>query len=104
MPLDELNSSVYPSGLDFATMFMPIVPVAPARLSITVVIPRFSPSACPKTRARVSLRPPAANGTTRRTGLDGYGATAPFAALAAARARTSAQLERGGFIGLEPRF
>src|SRR5262249_21767140 len=83
-------------------MFMPIVPVAPARLSITVVTPRLSPSACPRTRARVSLRPPAANGTTRRTGLEGYGATAPLAALAAARTRTSAQRRRGGFIGSEP--
>ncbi len=67
----ECTSSVKPSGADLATTPAPIVPPAPARLSMMTGWPHNSASFCPTVRARMSVALPAVNGTTMRTGLLG---------------------------------
>ena len=66
-----VTSSVWPSGGDLATMSVPITVLPPARLSTTTDCPHISFSFCASTRAMMSVLPPAANGTTSRTGLAG---------------------------------
>src|SRR4051812_22893758 len=39
---------------------------------MTIVCPHTSPSLAPTARATMSLAPPGANGTTKRTGFTGY--------------------------------
>src|SRR2546429_427720 len=56
-----------------------MLPEAPARLSTTTGWPQRSPSFCATRRAMMSVPPPGAKPTTRRTGLAGY-AWAPAAA------------------------
>src|SRR6476469_233621 len=65
------TSSVYPSGGDLDTNPWPIVPVAPARLSIMNCWPVYSVSFAARMRPIESVEPPAAHGTTTRTGLAG---------------------------------
>src|SRR5690606_32387397 len=71
----------YPSGADLATIDIPMLPPAPALFSTTTGCPHCSDKLCAIKRARVSVTPPAVNGTTSRTGLSGYDAAA-VAALA----------------------
>src|SRR5208282_2788209 len=60
-----------------------MLPAAPGRLSMTTGCPNDSASRCPTSRARMSVVPPAGNGTTSRIGLLGYGwASAPAAVIA----------------------
>src|SRR3954468_20579190 len=47
------------------------MPEPPARLSMTTVWFHASPSLVPTARATMSLAPPVANGTTKRTGFAG---------------------------------
>ena len=51
--------SVAPSGAALATASMPMVPLAPARFSITIVMPSWAESRSASARAMVSLTPPA---------------------------------------------
>ena len=62
---------MWPSGVAFATMAVPIVPPAPVRFSITTGCPQFSLIFCAMMRASVSVPPPGENGTTKRIGLVG---------------------------------
>ena len=62
----------------------PIEPDPPIWLSITTGLPHRSPSFWPTRRAITSSGPPAANGTTNRTGFEGYVSCA-FAANAQER-------------------
>src|SRR6266853_1781394 len=55
---------VCPSAADLAASSMPIIWPAPGRLSTT--------SFCARARAMMSVPPPAAEGTMKRTGFDGY--------------------------------
>src|SRR5689334_16643292 len=49
-----------------------MLPPAPARFSITTGWPSELERRSPTRRAKMSVEPPGANGTTMRTGLDGY--------------------------------
>src|SRR4051812_10797313 len=49
-----------------------MLPPAPARFSITTAWPSAVESRSPTRRAKMSVDPPGAKGTTRRMGLDGY--------------------------------
>ena len=66
------SSSVCPSGAALATLLAPSVPPAPPTFSTTMVAP---PSglrmASAKSRATLSVGPPAAKGTTMVTVLSG---------------------------------
>src|SRR2546426_6268932 len=59
------------------------MPLAPGRLSMTMGCDQASVSFWPTARARMSVVPPAENGTTIRTGLPGYCAAAENEASAA---------------------
>jgi hypothetical protein len=56
-------SSVYPSGLAFATAVEPIVPAAPARLSMTTGTPNSRSKTSRVRRATASVVAPGVNGT-----------------------------------------
>ena len=60
-----------PSGGALATMAAPMVPVAPALLSVIKVPPNFSWSLGARVRAIKSVEPPGGNGTMMVTGLSG---------------------------------
>jgi hypothetical protein len=79
----EGNSRVWPSGADFAASSAPMLPPAPARLSMTTVCPQASPSWRPSSRATMSVAPPGENGTMMRTGRLGNSACATPEKLAA---------------------
>ena len=89
---EELTSSVWPSGVAFATMAVPIVPPAPVRFSITTACPQFSLIFCAMMRASVSVLPPGENGTTMRIGLVGNFCCAWRASGVAARAQRDSVL------------
>src|SRR5437763_14507598 len=59
------------------------MPLAPGRLSMTMGCDQAAVSFWPTARARMSVVPPAENGTTIRTGLPGYCAAAENEASAA---------------------
>src|SRR5207247_4228737 len=59
------------------------MPLAPGRLSMTMGCDQAAVSFWPTARARMSVVPPAENGTTIRTGLPGYCAAAESEASAA---------------------
>src|SRR6266699_4944214 len=63
---------VCPSAGDFAASSMPIIWPAPGRLSTTNCWPSDSESLCATERAMISVPPPAAEGTMKRTGFAGY--------------------------------
>src|SRR6266498_2276162 len=63
---------VCPSAGDFAASSMPIIWPAPGRLSTTNCWPSDSESLCATERAMMSVPPPAAEGTMKRTGFAGY--------------------------------
>src|SRR5262245_55815755 len=58
------------------TNFEPITPAAPGRFSTKKLCPSRSESFCAISRAITSTPPPAATGTTTRTGRSGYSACA----------------------------
>jgi hypothetical protein len=64
--------SVWPSGAAAESISSAIWLPAPGRLSTTNVCPNASPSFTDKARVTVSMPPPAASGTTVRTGRLGY--------------------------------
>src|ERR1700688_391624 len=59
-------------------MSVPMLPLAPGRLSTTTGCPQRSDSFCPTVRARMSMPVPGVKGTMICTGLFGYGCSAPF--------------------------
>ena len=63
---------VYPSGAAFATRPAPIVPPAPPTFSTMIWVLRDFPIVTPRSRATVSVGPPAAKGTTTVIGFRGY--------------------------------
>jgi hypothetical protein len=65
------NSSVPPSGGAFSANSVPILVLAPGRLSTTNGCPSFSDSHCPIKRATMSGEPPAPVATIKRTGRAG---------------------------------
>lgn len=70
-------SSGWPSGAERATASAPKLPAAPGRFSITTGWPSTPESRSPRSRATMWVDPPAANGTTMRTGFCGYRSCAP---------------------------
>src|SRR5881396_2499128 len=60
---------VCPSAEDLAAISMPIIWPAPGRLSTTNCAPSDSESFCASARAMMSVPPPAAEGTMKRTGF-----------------------------------
>ena len=64
-------SSVWPSAGERATSLAPRLPPAPGLLSTMKGWPNTRPSSGASARARMSVVPPAAKGTTMRTGLLG---------------------------------
>jgi len=66
-----IRSRVYPSGRVFMTTSVPTLLPAPGLFSMTNCWPRRSDSHWPIRRAMMSVDPPAANGTTMRTGRAG---------------------------------
>src|SRR5581483_314196 len=112
-------SSVWPSGLAFATTSAPSTPPAPGRLSITTGCPSASPSFGAIIRATVSADAPEVNGMTKRIGFVGYDCAAAGAAANASDSATmdarivfTASERRAGceivandlFAGREPHF
>src|SRR5262249_36240508 len=76
-----------------------MLPLAPVRFSTTTDWPRRAPSRSATTRALVSVTPPGANGTTRRSGRAGQScACAP----SAARARRAAPIRVTGSLSGPP--
>ena len=61
----------WPSLGALATSLAPLLPPAPGLFSTMKVWPKTFCNSGAKARARMSVVPPAANGTTMRTGLDG---------------------------------
>src|SRR5258706_85223 len=80
---------VCPSAGDLAASSMPIIWPAPGRLSTTNCCASDSESFCARARAMMSVPPPAAEGTMKRTGLDGYAAV-----CAGACAQASTEIRR----------
>jgi hypothetical protein len=68
------------------TLRAPIVLPAPGVFSITTGWPSLRDSGSDRMRATTSMTPPAAKGTTTRTGREGYGACARARAGAASMA------------------
>ena len=66
--LIEPNSRVWPSGRARATRAEPTLPDAPERFSTTTGWPRARPKGSATARARMSVEPPGAQGTTIVTG------------------------------------
>src|SRR6266705_219421 len=79
---------VCPSAWDLAAISIPIIWPAPGRLSTTNCCPSDSESFCASARAMMSVPPPAAEGTMKRTGFAGY------AVCAAADSQASAEIRR----------
>jgi hypothetical protein len=67
---------VCPSGLDLTAISVAIIVAPPGRLSTTTCCFHVSPSFCATTRPTRSNVPPAANGTTTRTGRTGKSSAA----------------------------
>src|SRR5580704_2355160 len=87
-------SHVVPSGGDFATAAVPVLPEAPVRFSTTTVTPsRCARPAC-ASRATASTEPPGGNGTTILIGPGGQvsacAASACAASASAGRASAAA--------------
>src|SRR6266852_4470407 len=104
-----MKPNVYPSLLALATALAPIMPLAPARLSITTACLNASVSFGPIRRARMSVVPPGGKFTIKRIGLLGKSASgcAACAGPEACAANTSADaamqagsLMRQGLRGL----
>src|SRR5687768_13531888 len=81
-------SNVWPSAGARTTSLAPMLPAAPARFSTTTGWPSGACSRSAIRRAKMSVEPPGAKGTTRRTGLFGYCACAGTTA-SATRSRMS---------------
>src|SRR6266481_2790204 len=71
--------SVVPSGGDFATYSVATIAPPPGLFSTITGWPRLSESFCPKTRAMMSLPPPAAKPTMMWIGRVGYFAGSSWA-------------------------
>src|SRR5688572_11302029 len=99
-------SSTWPSGALFATRSPAIWLLAPGRFSTTTDWPRLSVRPGAICRAMMSVAPPGANPTSRRTGLEGYCVPCAVAAqLTIASARASAKRMRVSMsclLGLSP--
>src|SRR5262245_29812720 len=71
-----------------------MLPAAPPRFSTSTGWPHFSPSFCAITRPRMSVVPPAAQGTIMRTGLFGKACAAACGAKNGRRTRRVASRRR----------
>src|SRR6516162_1059252 len=92
---EAANSSKYPSGAAAATCPVPSAPPAPGRFSTTKLWPNLADKCCAASRAIMSVLPPAPNGTTMVTGLEGQSAAAidpDNRAIAARPERTTSSL------------
>src|SRR6266545_2181975 len=90
--LSAARIRVWPSGGALATSTMAMLPLAPARFSITTDQPRLSWRDRARSRAEMSGAPPGGMVTSMRIGREGYGAWAcagsrPNRAAKARRAR-----------------
>src|SRR3989442_1342047 len=65
------TTRLWPSGADFRTTSVPVMPFAPARFSTKTFWPQASASFCASCRLMMSVPPPGAYGTTIRTGFAG---------------------------------
>src|ERR687896_2032762 len=72
-------SSVYPSGVAFEAISVPMVAPAPGRFSMTIAWPRRPLNFSPTVRATMSTPPPGGKGAMNRIGLVGYCAAAAAA-------------------------
>ncbi len=70
--LSASSPSVVPSGVDFATRSIAMLPFEPGRFSTTTGWPTSSESRCPTTRAEISGAPPGGIGTISLIGRNGY--------------------------------
>src|SRR5262249_15154949 len=70
--LSARSPSVYPSGCDFATRSIAMLPFEPGRFSTTTGCPTSSLSLWPTTRAEMSGAPPGGMGTISLIGRVGY--------------------------------
>src|SRR5688572_13588393 len=86
-------TSVWPSGTDFATISVPILPPAPARLSTMNCCPSRSVSFCAVKRAIASDVLPL-DPVTMRTGREGYLSTGSAAYAAAVVTRNAHAITR----------
>jgi hypothetical protein len=91
MPCDEEvpNTIVPPSGAARATTSEPMTPPKRAQFSTTTVTPSRGATCSPNRRARISVPPPAGNGTTMRSVCGRAGVCADAANGQAASARTA---------------
>jgi len=62
---------VWPSGCELTTSWMPMMPLAPGRLSTTTCCPRRSESLAETMRPMTSVLPPAGSPMTMRIGRIG---------------------------------
>src|SRR5262249_2101199 len=82
-----------------------MLPLAPARLSMTMVWPHFFCSASPTMRAWISTPPPGEKPRMKRTGLSGYSAcaaVAPSTSPAASSQQRIQQLTSSSLNQLQP--
>ena len=87
-------SMVYPSPSAFAVASAAMLPLAPARLSTTTGCCSASVSFCATTRAMMSVEPPAANPTMKRSGRLGKGAVCAKAVCAATQPAAAISAKR----------
>ena len=83
----EATTSVWPSGALRATCSVATLPAAPVRFSTTTGWPSPAVMPCATTRAVVSVLPPGAKPTTKRTGRSGLQAGPARGVLRASRGR-----------------
>ena len=70
-PVAVASNNVYPSGAAFFAISIPMIPLAPERLSTTTCCFICSASLPATIRARISGEPPGGEGTRKRIGLVG---------------------------------
>jgi hypothetical protein len=86
---DEIMPTVEPSLGAFTTCTVPVMPPAPARLSITIECPMTLPIWLLMARATASTVEPADRGTTTRMGLSDWASTCAAGNASPRQARTS---------------
>src|SRR5258708_33088255 len=84
-------NNVYPSAGILATRAAAMAVLAPGWFSITAGCPHTSLRRWATTRLRMSVGPPAGNGTTRRTARWGYVSAPPWAAALPAACGTDGE-------------
>ena len=85
-------TSVWPSGAERATNSVPIMVAPPARFSMTICWPNCLVSSGLSSRARISVPPPGAAGTTSRIGREGKACATATALTVSSKAAVIARL------------